>query len=146
MWHIPKLKPELKQILLSASANALKIAQNNPNFYESFIDVHKSCDKALPNQILIYKHAILLHNTYNSYCPKMDWVEMNFYQTFSSRQTHFNTIKANNFILGNNLLASRLSVLNLMIPLNDLNLSLDTFKVKYKSILLKHPDWIQTKV
>ena len=125
---------------LSISKSTKKIAQNNPNFYESSINVHKSCIKAFPNQILKYKHAILLHKTYNSYCPKMDWIEMNFYQTFTSCQTHFNTIKANNFNVGNNLLASRLSVLNLMIPLNDLNLSLDTFKVKYKSILLKHSD------
>ena len=77
---------------------------------------------------------------YNSYCPQMDWIELNFNQTTTSRQTHFNTIKSNRFNVGNNLLASRLSILNLKIPLIDLNMSLASFKVKYKeNFLLNAP-------
>ena len=136
LWHIPNLKPELKQILLSASANALKIAQNNPNNYESFIDVHKSCNRAHPNQIIVYKHSILLYKLCNSYYPLMDWIDLNFNETFTSRQSNFNSIKSNNYLVGNNLLLSRLKILNLKIPLGDLNLSLDSFKVKYKSKFL----------
>ena len=75
----------------------------------------------------------------NSYCPQMDWIELNFYQTLTSRQVLFNTIKANNYQVGNNLLASRLSVLNLKIlSLIDQNLSLASFKVKYKEKLLSN--------
>ena len=136
VWHIPKLKHELKQILLSSSANAVKLAQNRPNRCESFIDVHKSCNKALPNQIINYKHAILLHKSYNSFCPSMDWIELNFTQTFTSRQSYFNSIKSSNYKVGENLISTRLSILNHKIPLNDLNLSLDSFKVKYKSVFL----------
>ena len=132
MWHIPKLKTELKQIILSSSANTLKLTQKSPNRYESFIDIHKSCNKALPNQIINYKHAILLHKTYNS----MDWIELNFTQTFTSRQSYFNSIKSSNYKVGDNLISTRLSILNHKIPLNDLNLSLDSFKVKYKSVFL----------
>ena len=69
---------------------------------------------------------------YNSYCPHMDWIELNFNQTFTSHQMYFYSIKSNNYQVGNNLLSSRLSFLNLKIPLVDLNLSLDSFKVKYK--------------
>ena len=136
VWHIPTLKPELKQIILSTSAHALKLSQRTPNFYESFIDVHKSCKRAHPNQILIYKHAILLHKMYNSNCPQMDWIELNFNQTLTSRQTLFISIKSNRFHVGNNLLVSRLSVLNNKIPLNDLNMSLASFKIKYKEKFL----------
>ena len=131
MWHIPTLKPELKQIILSTSACALKISQRNPNFYESFIDIHKACKRAHPNQYIVYKHSILLHKMYNSYCPYMDWIELNFNQTLTSRQTLFNTVKSNHFQVGSNLLTSRLSILNLKIPLTDLNMSLASFKVKY---------------
>ena len=138
MWHIPSLKPELKQIILSASARALKLTQRNPNFYESFIDIHKTCKRAHPNQFILYKHSILLHKMYNSYCPHMDWIELNFNQTLTSRQTHFNTIKSNRLNVGNNLLASRLSILNRKIPLIDLNLSLASFKVKYKEKFLNN--------
>ena len=68
-WQIPNLKPPLKQLILSASANALKLAQRTPNPYESFIDVHKSCKRANPNQMVMYKHAIILHKLYNVNLP-----------------------------------------------------------------------------
>ena len=40
VWQIPSLKRELKQILLSNSANALKISQRTPDRYESFVNIH----------------------------------------------------------------------------------------------------------
>ena len=137
VWHIPHLKPPLKQLLLSASANALKLSQRSPNRYESFIDIHKSCDRATPNQMMNYKHAILLHKLYNNNQPSADWVDLNIQQILTSRQTEFNILKSNNFLVGNNLLATRLAILNNKICLADLNLSLDSYKVKYKKKFLK---------
>ena len=83
---------------------------------------------------------------YNSYCPYMDWIELNLNQTLTSRQTLFNTVKSNRFHVGNNLLTSRLSILNQKIPLVDLNMPLASFKVKYKEILLSNPPLNQTSV
>ena len=37
IWHLPSLSPETKQMLLSASANALKISQKN----QSYAILHK---------------------------------------------------------------------------------------------------------
>ena len=37
IWHIPTLKPEIKQMLLSASAKALKLLQRTPDLMESFL-------------------------------------------------------------------------------------------------------------
>ena len=54
----------------------------------------------------------------------------------SNQTNNFQTIKSNSFLLGNNLLSSRLSILNSSIPLIDLNMSLDNFKVKYKKKFL----------
>ena len=136
VWHLPNLKPSLKQLLLSASTNALKLCQRTPDMYESFINIHKSCQRATPNQMIVYKHAILLHKLYNNNLPKADWVELNFQQILTSRQTTFKIIKSNNYLVGNNLISSRLTVFNNKIDLNDLNLSLDSFKVKYKEKLL----------
>ena len=84
-----------------------------------------------------YKHAILTHKLYNQEQPKADWLDLNFNQTFTSRQTKFKTIGNNNFKVGMNLLSNRLTVVNDQIELNDLNLSLDSFKVKYKKQMLK---------
>ena len=136
VWQIPNLKPPLKQLILSASANALKLAQRTPDPYESFINVHKSCNRANPNQMMLYKHAILLHKLYNGNPPKADWLDLNFQQNLTSRQTKFIITKTNNYLVGNNILTSRLSVLNNKIELKDLNLSLDSFKVKYKKVFL----------
>ena len=137
IWHLPKLKPELKQLLLSASAKALKVSQKHPDRMESFVDVHKHCKRALPEQMIEYKHAILLHKLYNEHQPVTDWIELNTYQISTSRQTHFKISRTNVFKIGNNKLTSRLSILNEKILLQDLNLSLDAFKVKYKKLLLK---------
>ena len=87
-------------------------------------------------QILKYKHAIVLHNIYNTQIPKDDWIDLNFNQILTSHQTNFKTTRYNNFKIGNNKLISRLTVLDNKISLEDLNLSLANFKVKYKKIFL----------
>ena len=132
---MPNLKPQLKQLHLSASANALKSSQRSPDMYESYIYVHKSCNRATPNQIITYKHAILLHKLYNVNFPQADWLDLNIHQIITSRQTKFKITKANKFLIGNNILTTRLSILNNKIEPNDLNLPLDSFKVKYKKML-----------
>ena len=60
----------------------------------------------------------------------------NFKQTFGQRQTKFFIINPSRFKIGNNILTNRLTILNNKVFLDDLNLSLNSFKVKYKEILL----------
>ena len=112
------------------------MSQRNPNTFESFNDIHVSCKRATPNQMIVYKHAILTHKLYNLEQPRADWIDLNFNQTFTSRQKTFQVIKNNNYKVGNNLLSSRLSIVNNLIDLNDLNLSINAFKIKYKKLLL----------
>ena len=137
------LKHDLKQHLLSASAKALKISLINPDPFESCINVHKFCNKALPIKVLEYKHTILLHKIYNIHIPQMDWIELTFNQSLTSRETFFNTIKTNCTKIGNNIITTRLSVINKKIKLEDLNLSINAFKVKYRQIFAppKYPEY-----
>ena len=137
VWHIPKLQPALKQLILSASANALKTTQRNPDLFESFIDKHANCKRATPNQMIIYKHAILAHKIYNQSGPGSDWIDLNFNQILTSRSRSFQIIKTNKYKVGNNLLSSRLTVVNNKIDLNDFNLPLASFKIKYKKLMLQ---------
>ena len=51
IWHLLALSPQLKQLLLSASANAL--TQKVTNRMQSFIDIHTECDRALPEQMIL---------------------------------------------------------------------------------------------
>ena len=109
---MPTLKYGLKQQLLSTSAKALKISQTNPDPMESFINIHQLCERTLPNQILKYKHTIVLHKLYNIQIPQMDWIELNFNQTITSRETFFNSIGSHQIKIGNNILSTRLTVIN----------------------------------
>ena len=136
IWHIPTLAPELKQILLSASANALKLSQHVPNQMQSFISIHEECKRALPEQMMLYKHAIMLHKLYDENYPETEWLALNFQQTTCQRQTKFYVLKSNNYKIGNNILTNRLSTLNNKIDLNDLNKSLSSFKVLHKTKIL----------
>ena len=88
IWHLPTLKDDLKQHLLSVSAKALKISLTNPDPMESFVNIHQICKQALPNQILEYKHAIIFYKLYNVQIHQMDWIELNFNQTLMSRETY----------------------------------------------------------
>ena len=136
IWHLPSLSPPLKQLLLSASAAALKLTQKIPNRMQSFINIHIECKRALPEQMILYKHSILLHKLYNNKLPEVEWTALNFQQSLTTRQTKFVVIKNQNRKVGNNILTNRLHILNNKILLNDLNDSIDTFKVKHKKIFL----------
>ena len=67
----------------------------------------------------------------------MDWTDLNLNQTFNARQTQFKTTKWNNYNVGNNLLNTRLTQLNRKIPSINLNMSLDSFEIKYKKLCSK---------
>ena len=75
------LAPDLERRLLSTSAKALKLSQYNPDYMQLFIDIHTSCKRALSKQMVLYKHAILLHKLYNEKLPESDWFALNFQQT-----------------------------------------------------------------
>ena len=85
---------------------------------------------------MIFKHAILLHKLYNTQTPNLEWVDLQFKQNLNPRHSFFNISKDINYKIGNNILTSRLTILNQKVELADLNLSLESFKVKYKEILL----------
>ena len=132
IWHIPSLKPALKQLLLSASAKAIKVCMYKPSPMISFIDLHKLNKRATPNQLLNYKHALLLYNVYNENQPSAEWLALNFNQIITSRQTSFQIFKLNNYKVGVNIPSNRIAVINKIIPLDWLALSKESYKVKCK--------------
>ena len=64
------------------------------------------------------------------------WVNLNVNQILTSRQMNFLIMKTNNTKVGLNILTNGFHTLNGVIPLSWLNLSLSTFKVKCKQLLL----------
>ena len=136
IWHLPSLKTNVKQKLLSASANAIKMCMKWCTNDTSFIRIHEMNQRSTPEKYLLYKHALTLHKLINNDNYTTEWVALNFNQTLTSRQTHFNTLKNNRKRVGLNALANRLYILNNRIPLTWLNLSLDTFKIHCKKEFL----------
>ena len=53
VWLIPSLKPQLKQLLLSASAKALNICTPNYNNVMSYDQIHAMNNRATPKQMMI---------------------------------------------------------------------------------------------
>ena len=136
IWHLPILKHTLKQKLLSASARALKLCWKCPSDHISFESLHLMSKRATPDQLMKYKLALCLHKLYNVQFNSSEFCLLNENQILTSRQTHFVSIKSNNLRVGINRLSNRLYVLNKAIPLNWLNDSLSTYKIKCKKLLL----------
>ena len=136
IWLLPTLKPQLKQKLLSASAAPLKFTTFNYDNMTSFDVLHYINQRATPKQITIYKHALLLHKTYNDTNLNNDWLSLFFNQQFNQREPCVKFFNNSNYKVGNNLLANRFTCLNGKIELNWLNLPYETFKIKCKKEFL----------
>ena len=65
IWLTPRLSPNLKQNLLSISANALRSCIKHAGFDISFENIHKIHNKCTPNQIMLYQTALNLHKVIN---------------------------------------------------------------------------------
>ena len=68
IWHLPTLSPQLKQKLLSASSNALKLCLSQLPLNTSFELIRRLTKRATPTQMSEYKHATTLQTLqFNKY-------------------------------------------------------------------------------
>ena len=94
------------------------------------------CGRATPEMMLQYKLAVCLYKLYNSDFYPFEFTLLNFNQILTGHQMNFVTLKSNAFRIGLNSLTNRLPVINNKIPLNWLNMTIDTYKVKCKKLFL----------
>ena len=136
IWHIPTLNVNCKKILLSASANALKLCSYYYDPFISYIDLHKLHKRAIPNKLCLYKHSLLLYKVFNNLMPRRDWLDLNFKMIQTSRQKLFEITNSSAYKVGNNILSNRLSCINKRITLDMLNLSIESYKIRCKAEFL----------
>ena len=136
IWHLPNLSPQLKQQLLSASASALKLCTPNYDWSMSYHELHEINKRAIPNHLMKYKLALQLHKLFNGNDNSPDWLSLNNNIILPRRQVFFEIGNHSTYRIGNNFLSNRLQCLNKQIPLDWLNLSLNSFKAKSKKLLL----------
>ena len=90
-------------------------------------------NRATPEIFLQYKHALCVYKLFNSSTPhSLEWVALNLNSINTSRQTTFKVMRQNKKKVGLNALANRSFIVNDKIPLDWLNNSFETFKVKCK--------------
>ncbi len=131
--HLPTLNQNLKQIILSASANALKLCYKKYDRSPSYIELHK---QSQPVEVCTNKHSLLLYKVVREEQPKRERISLNFQMINTRRQQFFETSNRSNYKLGNNILINRLSSLNRKILLQDLNLPFESFNIKCKTMFL----------
>ena len=136
IWHIPSLTQNLKKNLLTASAAALKMCVSNYDSTMSFKTLHSITNRAEPNNIMQYKHAITLYKVINNPITTMNFISLFFNQNFNERNPHMNFTDNSRFKIGKNLLSNRLLIINNKIESQWLNLSLVQYKLKCKSIFI----------
>ena len=66
----------------------------------------------------------------------IEFCSLNINQVITSRQTKFVTVKSNRTKVGLNSLSNRLHTINNLIPLEWLNLTIGSYKVNCKKLLL----------
>ena len=100
IWLSNNLKHDLKQSLLSASANVIRSCVPLRNRFISFEAIHKECNFFTPTQMGYYKLSILLHKLYNSQNHSMDWRDLANLIIITRRQTKLKTFKSNIYKIG----------------------------------------------
>ena len=137
VWNLDTLKQFDKNLLLTASAKALKMATHYKYPMMSYKNIHQLTKRSTPDMYSKYKLALLLHKTYNCCLPEEEWIALNFMQTLMSRQVYFHMNRSNNSRVGMNILCNRFTTLNDKIPLEWLNKSIISFKLDCKNCFLK---------
>jgi hypothetical protein len=136
IWQLPTLNKNCKNLLLSASANALKLCNRFNDQSISYVDLHIKYKRALPSNFCVYKHCLLLYRVFNNMIPRKDWLDLNFQMINTRRQTYFEVQNHSVYKVGNNILTNRLSCLSKKITLDMLNLPMEPYKIKCKSMFL----------
>ena len=101
-----------------------------------FTRIHKIANRATPEMMYKYKHALQQHKIYNDTGMGEDWIQLNFNQNFNHRLTKFITTDTSGYKIGKNRMSNRLRVINNEIELSDLNKSFNAFKMLMKKLYL----------
>ena len=130
------LNQNLKHSVLVASANACKLALHYPNQMISYLNLHAILKRATPEMFCNYKLALQLYKTFNRSLPHEEWINLNFEQQITTRQTFFKMNSNNNLRVGLNAISNRFFYLNDKIPLEILNKNPVQYKLACKKIFL----------
>ena len=137
VWHLPGRSQSQNKKLKLASANAIRACDKSLTIYNTHTQIHNSADRAMPDQMIKYKHAITMYKLFKTCQQEPEFVNLNFQLNLNPRINHANFFNRQSYETGNNILHNRLSHMNNTIEKSWLDLSLDSFKIKCKELFLK---------
>ena len=92
--------------------------------------------RALPDQMLKYKHALMLYKLYRQCIPNEEFIGLNFQANLNQRLQYHNFIKRQNYSVGSNILLNRLCCLNNEILQSMTDETYLSYKIKCKKLFL----------
>ena len=140
IWLTPSLSPDMKQNLLSISANALRSCLMHGSLDISFDRLHKTHKKCTPTQIMYYQMALNLFKIVNNTDHELSFESLTILDQVicTRRQIKFQVQRNFTSKIGLNTTANKLYHLNNLIGLDLLNLTLVHFKKLMKLQFLKY--------
>ena len=138
IWHLPGRSISQNKKLKFASANALRSLDRNMTIYNTHTQIHSNAKRALPDQMLNYKHALTMHKLFNTCQPEQEFINLNFQLNMNPRIQHVYFFTRQNYDTGKNIMLNRFAHLNNKIETSWLQLSLDSFKIKCKALFLNN--------
>ena len=121
---------------MSCSAQALKLIGNNSDLRISCDGLHKMTGRAMPIQMMKYKHSLLLFKLYNETRQTEDWMDLNWNQAFNNRNMNVRLFDVSKNKVGKHILANRLTIINNQIEYDWLNKTINIYKIICKSLFL----------
>ena len=120
-----------------ASANALRIITSEITIYNTHTEIHQMTKRALPDQMIQYKHALMMYKLIKQCIPDNEFMHMNFQANSNQRLQHHTFMKIQNYNIGNNILLNRMCSLNNTILKTMIDGSYISYKLKCKEMFLK---------
>ena len=72
VWHLPERTVAQNKMIKHASANALRIISKEITIYHTHTEIHQMTKRALPDQMIQYKHALMMYNYLEIACQTMN--------------------------------------------------------------------------
>ena len=127
VWHLPDRTAAQNKMIKFASANALRI----------ITEIHQMTKRALPDQMIQYKHALMMYTLFRQCMPDNEFMHLNFQANMNQRLQHHTFIKIQHYNVGNNILLNRMHSLNNTILKSMTEGSYNSYKLKCKEMFLK---------
>ena len=137
VWHLPERTVAQNKMLKCASANALRIITSDITIFHTHTEIHSMTKRALPDQMLKYKHALMMYKLFRQCTPETEFIQLNFQANLNQRQQYHSFVRIQNYTIGNNILLNRMSCLNNTTTHSMTNESYLSYKIKCKELFLK---------